>query len=156
MGPAFGIVPGLLALAAYGLTGEDWLAAVAFFLVIVNLFNLIPFPPLDGGHVARTLLRPLGPKVSAAVSGLLILAGLATAYALESPVLMVFFVLGALAWAVAPLPAERPPLRAGGLTLAAASYVGLVVAHLGVLAAALVLTGAEDLMALLETAPKLF
>ncbi|HEX8664944.1 MAG TPA: site-2 protease family protein [Beijerinckiaceae bacterium] len=156
MGPAFGIVPGLAALAAYGMTGQEWLAAVAFFLVIVNLFNLIPFPPLDGGQVTRTLLRPLGPKVAAAVSGLLILAGMAAALYLKAPVLMIFFVIGALAWIAAPLPPERRPLRAMGLTLAAASYVGLVAAHLAALTAAIALTDAEDIMALLETAPKLF
>jgi Zn-dependent protease len=156
MGPAFGIVPGLVALAAYGATGQGWLAAIAFFLVIVNLFNLIPFPPLDGGQVTRTLLRPLGPKVAAAISGALILAGIGAAFVLKSPVLMIFFMIGALAWVAAPLPPERRPLRAKGLTLAAASYVGLIAAHLAVLMAAIVLTDTDDLMALLETAPKLF
>jgi putative peptide zinc metalloprotease protein len=112
MGPAFGIVPGLVALSAYGATGHDWLAALGFFLVLLNLFNLVPFPPLDGGQITRALLRPLGPRVSATMSGLLILAGAAAALYVKTRVLMIFFILGALAWSAAPLPPERPPLQA--------------------------------------------
>jgi Zn-dependent protease len=156
MGPAFGIVPGLVALAAYQATGLGWLAGIAFFLVFINLFNLVPFPPLDGGQVTRTLLRPLGPKTASVISALLILAGAGASVLLKSPILMIVFVIGGIAWSAAPLPPEREPLRAKGLGLVAASYLGLIAAHVAALHFALALSDVDDLFALMQTAPTLF
>lgn len=58
-GPLLGSIG---ALAAYGLaraTGADWLYAVAYGGIVLNLFNLIPLAPFDGGRITAVL----GPRV---------------------------------------------------------------------------------------------
>lgn len=55
-----GPVPGILlgtGLTVIGLaTQRPWLTEAAFFLMLINGFNLLPVLPLDGGHVLHALL----------------------------------------------------------------------------------------------------
>ena len=54
-GPLLGTVG---ALACYALgrgTGEPWLVAVSYTGFMINLINLIPVPPLDGGRITAVL-----------------------------------------------------------------------------------------------------
>ena len=54
-GPILGTI-GALALAEYGhVNGSGLLRALAFTGLLINLFNLIPLVPLDGGRVANLL-----------------------------------------------------------------------------------------------------
>ncbi len=50
-GPALGTVGALAAWAIYGLTGNVLFLALASVAFWLNLFNLIPLPPLDGGWI---------------------------------------------------------------------------------------------------------
>jgi Zn-dependent protease len=56
-GPALGSVGALACVAVYFVTGSQlfaWLAYIGFFL---NLFNLLPMSPLDGGRVVGAVWR---------------------------------------------------------------------------------------------------
>jgi Zn-dependent protease len=56
-GPALGSLGALVCLAVYFITGSQlfaWLAYIGFFL---NLFNLLPMSPLDGGRVIGAVWR---------------------------------------------------------------------------------------------------
>jgi Zn-dependent protease len=145
MGPAFGLLPSLVALALHLVTGDPWFAAVAAGLAVVNGFNLAPVPPLDGGHVAQLLLRPLGPRAWFAGSGLLVLLAGAGAAALASTSLLVLAALGAVAWSAVPTPPEEvAPLRAAGLAGTAGAYAGLLALHAAAVAYALDRLGPAD------------
>lgn len=50
-GPALGTVAALGSWALYGATGNPLFLALASVGFWINLFNLIPFPPLDGGWI---------------------------------------------------------------------------------------------------------
>jgi len=55
MGPCFGLLMSVIALLAYWLTGESFFAGLAAFNALLNLFNLLPILPLDGGHILKSI-----------------------------------------------------------------------------------------------------
>ncbi|OUS28532.1 site-2 protease family protein [Gammaproteobacteria bacterium 45_16_T64] len=55
MGPSFGLLLSLLCLLLYLLTGEMIFAGLAAFNALLNLFNLLPILPLDGGHILKSI-----------------------------------------------------------------------------------------------------
>jgi len=55
MGPCFGLLMSIMALLAYWLTGESFFAGLAAFNALLNLFNLLPILPLDGGHILKSI-----------------------------------------------------------------------------------------------------
>ena len=85
-GPVLGSVGAFVCLAIYFATGQQifaWLAYVGFFL---NLFNLLPMSPLDGGRIIGAVWRGfwlLG-----------VVAAVALATVLEAPILMLFSIFG--------------------------------------------------------------
>jgi len=54
-GPALGTVGAIACHAAYLLTGANILLELAFFGYLLNLFNLLPVPPLDGGRIVAAV-----------------------------------------------------------------------------------------------------
>lgn len=55
MGPMFGFVLSLVLLVVYWVTGEMFFAGLAAFNAFLNLFNLLPILPLDGGHILKSI-----------------------------------------------------------------------------------------------------
>jgi Zn-dependent protease len=55
MGPFFGFALSLLSLVAYWLTGSIFFAGLSAFNALLNLFNLLPILPLDGGHILKSI-----------------------------------------------------------------------------------------------------
>jgi len=55
MGPTFGLLLSLLCLVAYWVTGNIFFAGLATFNALLNLFNLLPILPLDGGHILKSI-----------------------------------------------------------------------------------------------------
>jgi Zn-dependent protease len=54
-GPILGSVGALVCLLVYAVTGEDFWRALAYTGFFLNLFNLLPISPLDGGRAAAAL-----------------------------------------------------------------------------------------------------
>ncbi|WP_306521821.1 site-2 protease family protein [Rheinheimera sp.] len=55
MGPTFGLLLSIACLLAYWLTGNIFFAGLATFNALLNLFNLLPVLPLDGGHILKSI-----------------------------------------------------------------------------------------------------
>lgn len=59
MGPAFGIVTVFVPMVMLLMTGSHFWSACASWLAFVNLFNLFPVNPLDGGRVVKCIALAL-------------------------------------------------------------------------------------------------
>ncbi len=55
MGPVFGLFLSVASLLLFYITGEVIFAGLAAFNALLNLFNLLPILPLDGGHILKSI-----------------------------------------------------------------------------------------------------
>lgn len=84
-GPILGTVGTLIPLAIWLATGSDLWRALAYFGFFINLINLLPVLPLDGGRA----MAVLGPKVW--IAGILV--AVAAAVIFLGPFMLVFVLL---------------------------------------------------------------
>ena len=63
MGPFFGLVLSIACLIGYWITDIEILAGLAVFSAFLNLFNLLPILPLDGGHVLKSIAFSINSKI---------------------------------------------------------------------------------------------
>jgi Zn-dependent protease len=123
-GPILGSVAALVPLALWGATGDDFWRALAYVGFFLNLFNLLPLLPLDGG------------RAMAALSPWVWLAGLAGLAAITvffpNPILLLILILGGLEswrrWRARNTPEGRAyhDIPARTRVLVAVTYLGLV------------------------------
>src|SRR4029450_13569171 len=86
-GPILGSVGAAAFRVAGEVTGSDLLVALAFVGFFLNLFNLIPIVPLDGGRAAGALHPAIW------LLGLLMIVGLAILS--PNPILIIIVIIGA-------------------------------------------------------------
>jgi Zn-dependent protease len=67
MGPFFGLILSVACLVGYWLTDIEILAGLAVFNALLNLFNLLPILPLDGGHVLKSIAFSINSKIGLVV-----------------------------------------------------------------------------------------
>jgi Zn-dependent protease len=125
-GPVLGSIATLVPLGIWIATGSHFWQALAFIGFFINLFNLLPILPLDGG------------RAMAALSPWLWLVGLAglvaMAFFFPSPIVLLILVLGGLEswrrWKLRKTPEGREYHRIPARTraLVAAVYLLLIVA----------------------------
>lgn len=144
-GPALGVTASLPFFGLAFLTGNpEWLIG-AFFIGVINLFNLVPAPPLDGSKALGPVLARIHPMVERAV--VVILAGLAIIWLASRGS---FIVAALIALAVAPVIMGRPmrgpsdPLTGPETVRALALYVGVLCLCLGVIYAVGVVGGLSN------------
>ena len=124
-GPVLGAVACLVPWALYALTGDELFKALAFVGFFLNLFNLLPVLPLDGGRA----MAALTPWMWFVGYGLLV--GITFVY--PNPIMLLILLFGGLEtwrrWKRRNDPDEQRYLRVRPRTRAvvAAVYVGLAV-----------------------------
>jgi Zn-dependent protease len=123
-GPVLGAVGCLVPTGVWLATGEEFWQALAFTGFFLNLFNLLPVLPLDGGRA----MAALSPKVW--VLGFLILVVAAVAF--PNPIILIIVLLGGLEtwrrWKQRKSPESQRYYRVEprSRALVAAVYIGLV------------------------------
>jgi Zn-dependent protease len=141
-GPVVGTA-GALAVLLWGLSLPDGylhglLVSLAYFGFFLNLFNLVPMTPLDGGRVASALSRWANVLGLAVVAGLVVvMAGAGTL----NPFLVLILLIGGLStvqrfrqartnpeYAVMP-PATRLSIGVAYLGMLAVTAIGMTVTH---------------------------
>ncbi len=123
-GPILGSLAAALVWVAAEATGSEFLLALAFVGFFLNLFNLIPIVPLDGGRAAAALHPAIW------LFGLVLMVGLAVVR--PNPILILIVVVGGLElwkrWRDRGENAEYYRLAASQRVAVAVVYLGLIVA----------------------------
>ncbi|WP_231891243.1 site-2 protease family protein [Paenibacillus swuensis] len=91
-GPLAGLISFLPAVGIYYFTEEPFWALVIFLGALLNLFNLLPVSPLDGGRIVSVLSSKIW------FIGLLILAGILIFSPSSSPILFFILLIGVFTW----------------------------------------------------------
>jgi Zn-dependent protease len=124
-GPVLGTVGCLVPLALYGVDQNPLFLALTFVGLFLNLFNLLPVLPLDGGRAAQAL-SPVFTYI-----GLALL--LALAYAVPNPIMFLILVFAAMETyrrfklRKTPEAQRYQEVSARNRALIAAVYIALVV-----------------------------
>ncbi len=134
-GPILGSVGAAAFLVAADVSGSDLLMALAFVGFFLNLFNLIPIVPLDGGRAVGALHPAIW------LLGLLMMVAIAVVS--PNPILIIIVIVGALElwrrWRERGEAAEYYRLAVWQRAVVAVVYLGLI----GVLALAVSATHVE-------------
>ncbi len=93
-GPLTGLVLGLLGLGLFALTRNGYVAAITAFTAAINLFNLLPVSPLDGGRVVKSVAMSIGTRAG---FGFMVAALLAAAVLAFRERVLIFVILVPLA-----------------------------------------------------------
>lgn len=100
MGPIYGIGFCLACVAIYQITGNPLWGAIAGVSAFINLFNLLPAEPLDGGRILKSCMISVNSKlgfVYVIITGMLLLYG---AIVWEIMILWFLLVIDILAYGV--------------------------------------------------------
>src|SRR5579862_2086845 len=87
-GPIMGTMGSAACVGLYELTGSQLMLALGFFGFFLNLFNLTPIYPLDGGWIVRAV-SPILWFIGIVVLGYLVIAG-----RINNPMIFILVILG--------------------------------------------------------------
>ncbi|QIZ77065.1 site-2 protease family protein [Ferrimonas lipolytica] len=96
MGPTFGLFLSILSLITYWVTDEPIFAGLAAFNALLNLFNLLPILPLDGGHVLKSIAFSMNSKFGLVACILGAAAGVYLSYMFGLALLGFLLLIGSL------------------------------------------------------------
>ncbi|WP_144212735.1 site-2 protease family protein [Shewanella donghaensis] len=96
MGPTFGLILSIACMVAYWITGNIFFAGLASFNALLNLFNLLPILPLDGGHILKSITFSMNSMVGlvACIAGAAV--GVLISYSLGLALLGFLLLIGSL------------------------------------------------------------
>jgi Zn-dependent protease len=96
MGPFFGLILSLLCLLGYWLTDLEILAGLAVFNALLNLFNMLPVLPLDGGHVLKSIAFSINSNVGLICCALGAIFGIYLSYSFGLALLGFLLAIGSI------------------------------------------------------------
>ena len=80
MGPFFGFILSCVCLLVYLITDIELFAGLAVFNALLNLFNLLPVLPLDGGHILKSIAFSMNSVVGLIACVLAAVGGIFASY----------------------------------------------------------------------------
>ncbi len=148
MGPVYGLIMTAIFYVIFLITGSHFCGLVAATSALLNLFNLLPIHPLDGGQVVKALVFSRRNKI--ALFSFLGLSAIClyAAWSIGFVFLCFFIVLGAVDiifnWSV-PISADMTPLKTYGIWFSLVWYLAVALAFIAmiVLLVAAQVPGAE-------------
>jgi Zn-dependent protease len=126
-GPALGITMVLPLIGAAFVTGDPaWLLG-AFFVTILNIYNLFPAPPLDGSHAIGPVLANIHPMLERVV--VVVLGLVAAVWSLTGGSFLVALLIGMATFNAARFGVKRAeslPLKGSEPLLAVVLYLAVL------------------------------
>lgn len=139
MGPSWGLLSAIPPALLYAVSGDPMWAGLIAFIALINLFNLLPIFPLDGGRLTQSLVVSVAP--GGQILSLILAGGLVIALALYMRIYFVaiLFLLGVMEIyserkrQKAGQAAAKPPLNRDGVIVASVWYAALALVFLGII-----------------------
>ncbi|MUI53290.1 site-2 protease family protein [Aliivibrio fischeri] len=136
MGPFFGLILSLILMVVYWITGEMFFAGLAVFNAFLNLFNLLPILPLDGGHVLKSISFSMNSKLGIFLCALAAVSGVILSYQLGLALFGFLLIMGSLEivfeWR-GRHQSHLLPLDRYGQIISSVWYIGLVSSLIGII-----------------------
>ncbi|WP_041765909.1 site-2 protease family protein [Psychromonas ingrahamii] len=96
MGPTFGLFLSIACLLLYWSTDITFFAGLAVFNSLLNLFNLLPILPLDGGHILKSISFSINSKLGLVACMLAAALGVFISYSLGLALLGFLLIIGSV------------------------------------------------------------
>lgn len=96
MGPCYGLFLSLVCLVLYWITDIELFAGLAAFNALLNLFNMLPVLPLDGGHVLKSISFSVNSVVGLLFCVVCAIAGVAVSYTFGLALLGFLLAIGSI------------------------------------------------------------
>ncbi len=136
MGPVYGLIMTLAFYAIYLATDSHTMAAAASFSALLNLFNLLPIYPMDGGRVIKGIAFSIGSRIGIAVLALSIAFGVYLMFTFHLALLGLLTILGAVELFASFKErhfTQLAPLSAFGNVVSIAWYLGTAAALVAII-----------------------
>ena len=136
MGPVYGLILTVVFFGVYLVTGHSLAAGLASFSALLNLINLLPIIPLDGGQVVKSIAYSLHSKVGTAMLWLGVLLSVVITWKIGLSLFAFLTVIGALDLlfgSPAKREAQVTPLNNTGVLLSVVWYVATIAALIGMI-----------------------
>lgn len=96
MGPIWGLALVFVAMAGYWLTENVYFGAAAAWMALLNLFNLLPINPLDGGRILKSIGFSIHSRLGIFIMIIGLLVGLAAMFWLKSGLFAFILIIGGM------------------------------------------------------------
>ncbi|MGF1696357.1 site-2 protease family protein [Vibrio lamellibrachiae] len=136
MGPFFGLILSIVLIIAYWVTGNMFFAGLAVFNAFLNLFNLLPILPLDGGHILKSISFSMNSVAGIVLCAAGAIGGVVLSYSLGLTLFGFLLIMGTveivLEWKQRH-HSHLLPLDRYGQIISALWYIGLVGGLIGII-----------------------
>lgn len=136
MGPFFGLILSVIFLVLYWATGEMFFAGLAVFNALLNLFNLLPILPLDGGHVLKSISFSMNSTLGILLCVIAAIGGVILSYQLNLTLFGFLLIMGSIEILIEWRGRHHShllPLDRYGQIISTLWYVGLVSGLIGII-----------------------
>jgi putative peptide zinc metalloprotease protein len=136
MGPVFGLAMTAVFYVIFLVTGSHFCGLITATSALLNLVNLFPVYPLDGGHVVKAMVLSRRNHLALILLFTVSAICLYVAWVFGFYFLMFFIVIGVIdligAWSV-PVAEDITPLSAYGIWFSLAWYLGVALAFIAMI-----------------------
>ncbi|MDX1343160.1 MAG: site-2 protease family protein [Reinekea sp.] len=136
MGPVYGLIMTITFFMVYRFTGHSLAAGLAAFSALLNLINLLPIMPLDGGQVVKSIAFSIHSKVGTVVLWLGIALAIFITFYLGMTLFGFLAIIGALDVLFGGNERKNThitPLTGTGIFVSTVWYVGTIAALIGMI-----------------------